>query len=133
MGAVVDRLTITLLEMKVLLGMDALDTSLDTSLALLIAAGKELADQYLNNPFLDADGDELPIPAAIKLGLVDFIQSELDRPPEGAVYVKTGDIAVRYRDGNEFSEDTLRHWTPYRLAPFKEPGSTTVAWSLGAP
>lgn len=133
MGAVVDRLSITLPEAKVLLEMDPTDSSRDTLLELLIDAGKELADAYLNNLFLDEDEVELPIPAPIKLGLIDFLRNELDRPPEGAVYVKTGDVAVRYRDGNEFSDTTLRHWTPYRFPPHKSASSEAPTWSLGAP
>lgn len=129
MGAVEDRLTLTVTEVKNILG---LGDDRDQLLDLLIPAGKQIADAYLNNPFEDADGNELAIPEAIKLGLVFWLEGELDRRPQGAIYVKTGDLAIRYSDGTEFNENTTRHWDPFRFEPRKATAST-VNWTLGAP
>lgn len=65
MGAVQDRLVITDEEAREYLRVDAGDDS--ATLSILLDAAKEQADLYLNNPFLDEDGNELPIPERVKM------------------------------------------------------------------
>lgn len=70
MGAVVDRLSLTLSEVKEYLKVDG--NSEDVTLATLLAAAKDAADLYLNNDFVDSTGDPLDIPAVVKLWVLQY-------------------------------------------------------------
>ena len=45
----------------------------DVVIGLMIAAAKERADQYLNNPFVDSLGANISIPSVIKMWLLSVI------------------------------------------------------------
>ena len=63
--AVTDRLAITLEEAKAYL---RVDTDLEDEVIVdCVDAAKSEADAYLQNPFVDADGQALPIPPALKM------------------------------------------------------------------
>lgn len=65
MGAVTERLDISLEEAKAYFRVDA-DLEDEVIMGCLDAAKSE-ADAYLQNPFVDADGQVLPIPPALKM------------------------------------------------------------------
>jgi len=63
--AVTDRLAITLEEAKAYF---RVDTDLEDEVIVdCVDAAKSEADAYLQNPFVDADGQALPIPPALKM------------------------------------------------------------------
>ena len=65
MGAVTDRLEVTLEEAKVYL---RVDTDLEDAVIIgCVDAAKSEADTYLQNPFVGPEGNPLPIPAAVKM------------------------------------------------------------------
>lgn len=45
-------------------------------------AAKERADHYLNNPFLDDDGNDLPIPNLVVVGIYRLTAHLIDQMPE---------------------------------------------------
>jgi hypothetical protein len=64
-GAVTERLDISLEEAKAYF---RVDTDLEDEVIMgCVAAAKSEADAYLQNPFVDADGEALPIPPALKM------------------------------------------------------------------
>ncbi len=63
--AVSDRLDITIEEAKAYF---RVDTDLEDEVIVdCVDAAKSEADAYLQNPFVDADGEALPIPPALKM------------------------------------------------------------------
>ena len=65
MGAVTERLDISLEEAKAYF---RVDTDLEDEVIVdCVDAAKSEADAYLQNPFVDADGEALPIPPALKM------------------------------------------------------------------
>ena len=79
--AVYDRLTINLTEMKNYLRVSHEED--DELIIDLINAAKEDADNYLNNPFEDADGEELDIPSTIKRWVMGRVARQYERRIEG--------------------------------------------------
>ena len=65
MGAVTERLDISLEEAKAYFRVDS-DVE-DEVIADCVDAAKSEADAYLQNPFMDANGEALPIPSALKM------------------------------------------------------------------
>ena len=136
MGAVEDRLSLDRdTEVKPFLGIDPADTSIDWFLDILIAAALHAADDYLNNPFEDEDGTELPIPDDVKLGVMFYIQaSYLDQPmrgdpadgeegcglclPPGVTQLKAGDVQISLSVTLlQENPRILRYWRNHRLEP----------------
>jgi len=79
--AVYDRLIITLTEMKNYLRVSHEED--DEYIADLINAAKEDADNYLNNPFEDSEGEELDIPATVKRWVMARVARQYERRTEG--------------------------------------------------
>jgi uncharacterized phage protein (predicted DNA packaging) len=79
--AVYDRLIITLAEMKNYLRVSHDED--DDLIMDLVDAAKEDADNYLNNPFEDSDGEELPIPLAVKRWVMARVARQYERRVEG--------------------------------------------------
>ena len=79
--AVYDRLIITLTEMKNYLRVSHEED--DEYIADLINAAKEDADNYLNNPFEDSEGEELDIPATVKRWVMARVARQYERRVEG--------------------------------------------------
>ena len=102
MGAIVDRLVIDDAvrdaELKPFLGIDAADTSHDVLLDLFIVAAKEAADEFCNNLFEDAEGVELDIPSAVKVGVFQLIAHLFNTRTPGRIVTreKAGDLEVAY-------------------------------------
>jgi len=87
MGAVADRLQLSVADMKRYLGIPEEDTSKDADIQDALDAAKDDADSFLNNPFtsVDADGKEvpLPIPAAVQQWVKRRVARYVERPVEG--------------------------------------------------
>ncbi|MFA5379427.1 MAG: head-tail connector protein [Dehalococcoidia bacterium] len=79
--AVYDRLIITLTEMKNYLRVSHEED--DEYIADLINAAKEDADNYLNNPFEDSEGEELDIPMTVKRWVMARVARQYERRVEG--------------------------------------------------
>lgn len=79
--AVQERLTITVQEAKLFLRVDHDDE--DALLEELITSAKAAADQFLNNPFLAADGSPGPIPAVIKTWCLRRVSMLYEHRQEG--------------------------------------------------
>ncbi|MDD3092381.1 MAG: head-tail connector protein [Methanoregulaceae archaeon] len=79
--AVYDRLTITLTEMKNYLRVSHEED--DELITDLVNSAKEDADNYLNNPFEDADGEELDIPSTVKRWVMGRVARMYERRIEG--------------------------------------------------
>jgi uncharacterized phage protein (predicted DNA packaging) len=80
-SAVYDRLIVTLVEMKNYLRVSHEED--DEYIADLINAAKEDADNYLNNPFEDSEGEELDIPATVKRWVMARVARQYERRVEG--------------------------------------------------
>jgi uncharacterized phage protein (predicted DNA packaging) len=80
-SAVYDRLIVTLTEMKNYLRVSHEED--DEYIADLINAAKEDADNYLNNPFEDSEGEELDIPATVKRWVMARVARQYERRVEG--------------------------------------------------
>jgi len=115
MGAVTDRLTLALSDVKDYVGVA--DTSEDTFLNNLITAAKQAADLYLNNPFLDSDGEAAAIPELVKLGCLVWISREFQRRTPGVTMSRAGELTEKYASEAEIGHDVRRHWQPYRKHP----------------
>tara|TARA_Y100000593_G_scaffold81692_1_gene152963 strand:- start:675 stop:1043 length:369 start_codon:yes stop_codon:yes gene_type:complete len=115
MGAVTDRLTLTLSEVKDYVGVS--DSSEDDFLNTLITAVKQAADLYLNNPFLDSAGVAADIPDLVKLGCFVWISREFQRRTPGVTMARAGELAEKYASEEEIGHDVRRHWQPYRKHP----------------
>lgn len=133
-GPIVTRLIFTAAEIKDWLGLDV-DPSLVTgTIAMLVKAAKQMADEYCNNPFKEGDGTEVPIPDAVKTGvlqvLTDLYQSWVEAKGGGTstgivVARKTGDMSVTYAKPGEtisyisdLSQLAKNLLNVYRLTPF---------------
>lgn len=110
MGAIRDRLDLGLEEVKKYLRVD--DDHDDVLIEALIESTKEFADEFCNNPFTKADGDEQPIPAAIKVWCLKRIARNYERRAEGMAYDQAiGAGSISWGDP-EYAE----LW-PYRRLP----------------
>lgn len=102
------------------------DASEDVTLQLWWESALELADTYLGDPFT-RDGQDLPIPSSIKLGLFELIRvmrGELgaDGRPFGVTAVRTGDLSESYAAGavggvttaERLLEHAAGYWFPWR-------------------
>jgi len=140
MGAVVDRLDLDLAEMKAYLGVTV--ATYDDLLTDLFGAAKEIADEYLNNEFLDPDdGSELPIPGPVKYGVYTWA-GQMSRIPglglgvgaggggaaSGVKAEKAGDVSRTFMSagqmyssqsagGGYLTNEVAMFWQPYRILP----------------
>lgn len=107
MGAVAERLTITLEEAKAYL---RVDTGLEDEVIVdCVDAAKSEADAYLQNPFVDADGQALPIPPALKMWVLKRAHHHFVQRVGGVANENIAGIgSVSYRD------DAFTELKPYR-------------------
>ena len=101
MGAVTDRLVISLEEAKAYL---RVDTDLEDEVIVdCVDAAKSEADAYLQNPFVDADGEALPIPSALKMWFLKLSHHHYTQRVAGVSNESVSGIgAVAY--GDAFAE-----------------------------
>lgn len=81
-SAVQDRLNLTPAEALHYLRVD--DTEDEALVTDLLEGAKASADAFLNNPFTDADGNDLPIPAAVKSWVLRRVAMLYEQRIEGA-------------------------------------------------
>lgn len=111
--AVQERLDLTVQEVRDWIADDG--DAPETLLQALIDAAKEDADAYLNNPFLDEEGEPEPIPAAVKVGVLKLIDHRYQRRTAGATHqTVTGLGTVIWSDA---LKDVQNDWAPYRRNP----------------
>jgi hypothetical protein len=122
MGAVVDRLSLTVSDVKDFLAISV--ATYDDEIEDLLEAAKEDADSYLNNPFEDDDGTELDIPGPVRLGVIRWIEAELPAglggAPAGVISEKAGDVSRTYAQADTsqaIPAPAVRLWKRYRLLP----------------
>lgn len=110
-----------LTELKGFLDIPAAETGDDLILGLALAAAKDAADQYLNNPFtttVDGVETEDPIPPMVELGVLVWAATEGERLKPGVVRRKAGGLEEQYSS----AEETIRalerrYWSAHRVNP----------------
>ena len=125
--AVQDRYTGDLARIKEICNIDPEDTSRDTRISLLIEEAKQVADRFLGNPFQDANGNDLPLPEAVELGVTQFITDFVDVIKSNVASMNIANVRVSYnrnlrttglvQDFPEYTAINARaetHWLPYR-------------------
>lgn len=122
MGAVQDRSGITLAIVKARLGVSG--SASDGVLEEILDAALEAADDFLNNPFTDADGAELAIPAIVKRGVHALIKVwwELENGTgleNAASSVKEGDVQINFLGAADRGVGPIQtqFWAAHRLEP----------------
>lgn len=99
-----------------------IDGASDVELTLQFEAAKEAADEYLNNPFTDDEGNKEPIPSSVKLGVYAWVQAHLSQFEQartgGETSVSTDRLSVSYGTIEE-QEQAIerRYWSRYRHNP----------------
>ncbi len=84
----------------------------DVILEALIDAAKEAADDYCNNPFVDKDGNELPIPARIKLWCLKWVARQYENRPSGLVQEQISGLGALTWGSVDYTD-----LMPYRRIP----------------
>lgn len=89
-------------ELKTWLGVSG--SAEDTQLQLWLSAVTQLADDYIGPAYTDDDGDDLPIPDRVKVGVFEGIRILRDNTRDqargvGLRSVKTGDNTETYDSG----------------------------------
>ena len=115
MGAIQDRLTITLDEAKAHLKISTSTAQLDTNLTNAVSAVKDLADAFCQNDFLDEDGvTQLPIPDAVRLWCLQILHRFTVMPASNVKEAQLADVGRLI--WNECLDYTLIH--TYRWEEF---------------
>lgn len=81
-GAIETRSTVTLAVLKQRLRIDG--TAEDALLSVILAGVKNAADNWCKSTFLDAEGEDLPIPSALELWILGRAVREYQHPENGA-------------------------------------------------
>lgn len=124
--AVQDRLGLDLDGLKALLGITG--DAENAVLQLWLDAALSAADEYLGNPFWQMERDEvtgrlvyvepvveLPIPASVKLGVVELVKGQRELPG-GVLEQKTAKLTVKYASREELLAAVQEQWwAPFRL------------------
>jgi hypothetical protein len=118
MGAVESRSVVDLETLKSYMGIAADDGAHDLILGMMLAAGKQAADLYMNNRFLDANGDELDIPTLVEIGVMQWASYHARRKDPTIASKSAGALSESYVTIDDATDAIGRaHWAPYRLLP----------------
>ena len=122
MGSVVDRLDVTIEELKDYMGIPAAEDGDVLFLTLMLDAAKEAADAFLNNSFESVDGDgvvtEDPIPSMVKAGVLQWAAFNAARRDPTITSRKASALAETYASKTEGDMNVRRtFWAPFRLMP----------------
>lgn len=109
MGAIQERLVLDLDTVKNFVRASDADNEI---IEFLVDAAKEEADNYCNNPFLSAYGEELPIPSAVKLWCLKWIARNYERRQSGLTSEQMSGLGSTSWGEVEFDE-----LMPYRIYP----------------
>ncbi len=112
-------------ELKDYLGIPLADTSEDVSLEGWWAAAVTYGDLWLDNPFVDSDGLDLPIPLGVIMGVKEWVRLarawKLSQVSPGVASVKTDNLTLSFGnlgDGSMpvaiFSNAAKPFWRPSR-------------------
>lgn len=115
---VTDRLTLSLEEAKLHLRVDHDEE--DLLIQDFIDSAKASADQFLNNPFLNEDGSDRPIPADIKVWVmrrVTFLYEQRVENLRADTVPGAGTVDYGSRVGESVGSLDYALIRPYRLNP----------------
>lgn len=111
--AIRTRSTVDYIELRNWLRLNT--TKFDPHLQRCVAAAKAAAENYCNNPFLNADGTPGDIPADVEVWILQYASRKFNMP-EGAVSYESqnGNGVVR----RDFDYNTMiLDLKPYRIVP----------------
>lgn len=109
----------TLAELKTLLGIAADDTSKDAYYTLMLESGLLAAQSYCDRldflTLVDAETGLLVLPAAVKLGIVEWIKANEGQSERGGVVSESiGGMSQSFADGDaSLYGAAYVHWRPY--------------------
>jgi len=85
----------------------------------VITAAKEMADNYLNNPFEDSDGIELDIPNTVVSWIVIFVSKWFVKRLSDIKKDKAGEVTMEYFERNRpfLDVEDIVFLDQYRLDP----------------
>lgn len=108
-------------DLKEYLEIELADTSEDFWLELWLASATELADQYLENPFKDSEGADIPLPKAVEVGVYELVKQwrlHLDKD-QALTEAKTAQLTEKYgkisAELPEYRGIAVRFWRPWKL------------------
>lgn len=110
MGAVADRLDVPIETLRQYVKMD--DDSDDPVISDLFESAKHEADAFLNNPFLDAEGNEQPVPPPVRTWVLKRMARDYVRREEGLASDSATGVGSTTWGASEYTE----LW-PYRKSP----------------
>lgn len=115
--AVLDRLTVTLADAKAYLRVEISED--DALISSLITAAKASADAFLNNPFTDSTGADLPIPDDVRLWVLRRVAFAYENRVESLVIDNVAGVGSAEYGGRLQQATTLDYSIirPYRLNP----------------
>lgn len=83
----------------------------------LITGGKEAADTYMQNAFLESDGTEKSIPKQVEIGVIRWVTFYFTNEYPGVLSIRAGDVQInRSVTLVENMSEVLSLWKPYRLS-----------------
>lgn len=85
---------------------------------MLFDAALNDADEYLNNDFVDADGEDLEFPTLVKIGVYEWVKTSTQMPSvSGLEREKVGDLEAEYNPRLVMTFETIykRFWERYKL------------------
>jgi hypothetical protein len=110
MAKVADALTFNESEIRDVLRLDA-NTPSATVLELYFDGAVEEADEFLNNDFIDADENDIPIPSRVKIGVYKLIKLAVNAGDAGRAgdetSINTDGLSVGYRPPEEAAQGIL--------------------------
>lgn len=111
----------TLAELKTLLGVAAEDTSKDAYYALMLESGLLAAQEYCNRldflTLVNAESGLLELPAAVKLGIVEWVKANEGQSERGGVVSESiGGMSQTFEGGASIYGAAFMHWRPYHSA-----------------
>jgi hypothetical protein len=110
MGAVADRLDVPIETLRQYLKVD--DDSDDLVISDLFESAKHEADQFLNNPFLGADGEDQSIPPPVRTWVLKRLARDYARREDGLASDSATGVGSTTWGAGEYTE----LW-PYRKSP----------------
>lgn len=96
------------------------DTTEDSMLEPWYTEALRKADEWLDEPFVDSLGVDVPHPPGIIVGVWEYVKAMRDRygNRSGAKSVKTGQLSETYGDGGYSGAAALKaamkHWWPHK-------------------
>lgn len=108
----------TLEELKLILGMDAADTSQDYRLSLLLESAIVEAQEYCDKidfmQYIDPVTGQILFPGSIRLGIAEYVQTSMNTTEKGTVVSESiGGMSRSFSRGDRTYETAYKHWSKY--------------------